>query len=90
MVPPVSFTFVCLAGNQVATHVDVQELAPAAVRQHAIQLLRERADAATIEVWRDDKVWEVVGRDGVRAIGVARDPNALDRDDRPPIDIGLT
>ncbi|SFI55862.1 hypothetical protein [Caulobacter sp. UNC279MFTsu5.1] len=73
MVPLQSFTFVCLADNQVATYVDVQELAPAAVRQHAIQLLREHASAATIEVWRDDVVWEVVGRDGVRAIAGGRE-----------------
>jgi len=73
VVPLQSFTFVCLADNQVATHVDVQALAPGAVRGHAIQLLREHASAATIEVWRDDKVWEVVGRDGVRAIAADRD-----------------
>lgn len=73
MAPSVSFTFVCLAENQVATHVDVQELEPSGVRQHALQLLREHASAATIEVWRDDAVWEVLGRDGVRAVAAGRE-----------------
>jgi len=76
MVLPESFTFVCLADNQVATYVDVQELAPAAVRQYAIQLLREHASGTTIEVWRDEVVWEVVGRDGVRAIAAGRESAA--------------
>lgn len=68
-----SFTFVCLAANQVATHVDVQDLEEVGVRPHARQLLRDHASANAVEVWRDERVWEVIGRDGVRAIAGGRD-----------------
>ncbi len=61
-------TFVCLAENQVATAVDVQTLEEAAVRAHALGLLREHASAASVEIWREDVVIALVGRDGVRSI----------------------
>lgn len=63
----ITFTFVCLAAKQVATHVDVQTLAEGDHRRHALQLLREHASVETVEVWRDEAVWEVLDRDGVRA-----------------------
>ncbi|WP_163233915.1 hypothetical protein [Caulobacter rhizosphaerae] len=66
-----TYTFVCLAQNQIATAVDVQPLAPDAFRGHALSLLREHASAATVEVWRDETVIAVVDRGGVRP---ARDP----------------
>jgi len=69
-----TLTFVCLAANQVASFVDVASLRPGRHLDHAQQLFREHASAETIEIWRDDKVWEVVGREGIRAIGAARPP----------------
>ncbi|PVM77528.1 hypothetical protein [Caulobacter radicis] len=67
MEPQITFTFVCLAKNQVASFVDVQALPQGAERSHALQLLRDHVSAATVEVWRDEKVCEVVARDGIRA-----------------------
>ncbi len=61
-----TYTFVCLADNQVATAVDVQVLAPQAYVAHAWGLLREHASAASVEVWRDEAVLAVIGRDGAR------------------------
>lgn len=70
-----TLTFVCLAANQVASFVDVASVRPGQHRAHAQQLLREHASAATIEIWRDDRVWEVVGREGIRAIDAASLPS---------------
>lgn len=61
-----SYTFVCLAENQVATLVDVQALGEEAFRGHALGLLRDHASAATVEVWRDDAVVALVDRGGLR------------------------
>jgi hypothetical protein len=58
------YTFVCLAPNQVAGTVDIQDLPSGAYRQHALGLLREHASAAAIEVWRDDEVLETIDRTG--------------------------
>ncbi|USQ95398.1 hypothetical protein [Caulobacter sp. RL271] len=66
-----TLTFVCLASNQVASFVDVAKLRPGRHRAHAQQLFREHASAETIEIWRDDKVWEVIAREGIRTIGAA-------------------
>lgn len=57
--------------NQVAVHREVLALAEGHLRAHAFQLLRDHAAAATVEVWRDESVWEVLARDGVRAIRTA-------------------
>ncbi|MDR6624512.1 hypothetical protein [Caulobacter segnis] len=63
-----AITFVCLADNQVAVHRQVLSLPPETYRRQAFHLLREHAAAAAVEVWRDDALWEVIARDGVRAI----------------------
>lgn len=62
----VTYTFVCLAENQVATAVDVAALDVGAVRAHALSLLREHASAAAVEVWQDEGVVALIARDGVR------------------------
>ncbi len=81
----VTFTFVCLAKNQVASMVDIQALAPEGYRQHALGLLREHASAETVEIWRDEGVWEIVARDGVRAIKPAEvSPSATDPEHAAP------
>ena len=67
MESPVTFTFVCLAEKQVPAHVDVQVMAEDACRPHAWRLLREHASAQQVEIWRDEGVWDVVARDGMRA-----------------------
>ncbi len=73
----VAFTFVCLAANQVAVHRELATLPPDHCRQRAFQLLRDHAAAATVEIWRDEAVWEVIARDGVRAIRAEpADPDA--------------
>jgi hypothetical protein len=59
-----TFTFVCLAANQVATHVDLQALPDEAHRAHAFSLLREHASAQTVEIWRDDAIVAVIDREG--------------------------
>lgn len=59
-----TYTFVCLAGNQVATAVDIQDLAEDSYRRHALSLLRDHASAETIEVWRDEAVIDLVERAG--------------------------
>jgi hypothetical protein len=46
--------------------VDVQSLALDAFRGHALGLLRQRASAATVEVWHDEAVIAVADRGGVR------------------------
>jgi len=69
-----TLTFVCLAANQVASFVDVASLRPGRHRAHAQQLFRGHASAETIEIWRDDQVWEIVRRDGIRAIGATSLP----------------
>ncbi|WP_184717336.1 hypothetical protein [Caulobacter sp.] len=63
-----TYTFVCLADNQVATAVDVQALAPDAYVAHAWSLLREHASAVSVEVWRDEAVIVVIERDGARML----------------------
>jgi hypothetical protein len=63
----VTFTFVCLADNQVATLVDVQAMSEEAFRAHALNLLREHASTATVEVWKDETVLATIARDGLRA-----------------------
>ncbi|PIB96244.1 hypothetical protein CSW60_17065 [Caulobacter sp. X] len=63
-----TYTFVCLADNQVATAVDVQALSPDAYVAHAWGLLREHASAVSVEVWRDDAVLAVIERDGARML----------------------
>lgn len=75
---PVTFIFICLAENQVATFVDVQVLEEGGVRRHALSLLREHASCAMVEIRRGDEVWEVVGRDGVRAIAVPSNSGSHD------------
>lgn len=70
-----TFTFVCLAPKQEATHVDIQALARDAVRAHAFGLLREHASAATIEVWHEDAIVAVIDRDGVRTWPPNLDPS---------------
>jgi hypothetical protein len=61
-----TYTFICLAQNQVATVVDVQVLASDGVRGHAMALLREHASAASVEVWCKEAVVAVIDRDGLR------------------------
>lgn len=69
-----TYTFVCLAQNQVATSVDIQTLSDQAYRQHALSLLREHASAMSIEVRRHEGVIDVVDRAGGRADGGAASP----------------
>jgi len=59
------YTFVCLARNQVAGAVDIQDLPSEGYRQHALRLLREHASAAAVEVWWDEEVLETIERMGV-------------------------
>lgn len=66
--PLSTYTFLCLAQNQVATVVDVQALEAGAIRAHAFNLLREHASAACVEIWRDEVLVEAIARDGVRAL----------------------
>jgi hypothetical protein len=54
--------FVCLTRNQAAGTIDIQDLPDARHRQHAVDLLREHASAAAVEVWRDDQVLETIDR----------------------------
>lgn len=61
-----TYTFVCIGENQVAVTVDVQALADEAYRAHALQLLRDHASVATIEIWCDEAVVDSLARDGVR------------------------
>lgn len=68
------YTFVCLAANQVAGMVDIQDLPSDGYRQHALFLLREHASATTVEVWRDDGVLEVIDRTGGRIRFAVDDP----------------
>ena len=70
-----TFTFVCLAPKQEATHVDIQALTRDAVRAHAFGLLREHASAETIEVWREDAIVAAIDRDGVRTWPPVLDPS---------------
>jgi len=56
------YTFVCLAQNQVAGMVDIQDLPGDSYRPHALGLLREHASAAAVEVWQDDEVLETIDR----------------------------
>jgi hypothetical protein len=51
-----TYTFVCIGENQVAVTVDVQALADDAYRAHALQLLRDHASVATIEICSDEAV----------------------------------
>jgi hypothetical protein len=75
MESPTTYTFVCLAENQVATAVDIAELGADAFRAHAINLLREHASAATVEVWQGEAVITVISRDGVRPLPAAATPD---------------
>jgi hypothetical protein len=59
-----TYTFVCLAANQVATAVDIQDLDEGAHRRHALSLLRDHASAQAVEVWRDEAVIDLVERAG--------------------------
>lgn len=59
-----TYTFVCLATNQVATAVDIQDLAEDAYRRHALSLLRDHASAQAVEVWRDEVVIDLIERAG--------------------------
>lgn len=59
-----AYTFVCLAENEVATTVDIQDLADGAYLRHAQRLLREHASARAIEVWRDERMIDRVERSG--------------------------
>jgi hypothetical protein len=64
-----TYTFLCLAQNQVATVVDVQALEADSIRAHAFILLREHASAASVEIWKDEALIDTIARDGVRALG---------------------
>jgi hypothetical protein len=66
MASTATYTFVCLADNEVATHLDIQTLAADDVRAHALGLLRAHASAARIEVWLSDDLVLTLPRDGVR------------------------
>ena len=68
------YTFVCLARNQVAGTVDIQDLPDGGYRQHALSLLREHASAAAIEVWRDDEVLETIDHTGAGIRSAADEP----------------
>jgi hypothetical protein len=59
-----TYTFVCLAENQVAVTVDARALDD--YRAHGWQLFRDHAGVASIEVWCGDVVVETLTRDGVR------------------------
>ncbi|PXA74345.1 hypothetical protein DMC25_25475 [Caulobacter sp. D4A] len=59
-----TYTFVCLAANQVATAVDIQDLDEGAYRRHALSLLRDHGSAQAVEVWRDEAVIDLVERAG--------------------------
>lgn len=61
-----TYTFVCLGENQVAVTVDVQALAGDTYRAHALQLLRDHAGVASIEIWGDEVIVDALARDGVR------------------------
>jgi len=78
MAPTESFTFICLADNEVATHVDIQEMGADGLRAHALSLLREHASAARIEVWRNDDLVLTLPRDGVRPFSPHRGPMTND------------
>ncbi|CAN7482639.1 hypothetical protein [Caulobacter sp. LjRoot300] len=78
MAPTQSFTFLCLADNEVATHVDIQALDADGLRAHALGLLREHASAARIEVWQNDDLVLTLPRDGVRPFSSKRGPVADD------------
>lgn len=69
-----TFSFICLAENEVATHVDIQALSKDGLRSHALGLLREHASAARIEVWQDDSLVLNLPRDGVRPYPPASGP----------------
>lgn len=68
------FTFICLARNQAAGQIDIQDLPEGGYRRHALSLLREHASAETIEVWRDDEVLEVIDRADAAVWPPTRDP----------------
>jgi hypothetical protein len=68
------YTFVCLARNQVAGAVDIQDLPEGRHRQHAVGLLREHASAAAVEVWRDDEVLETIDRTVAGTRSAANEP----------------
>jgi hypothetical protein len=59
-----TYIFVCLAGNQVATAVDIQDLNEGAYRRHALSLLCDHSSAESVEVWRDEAVIDLVRRAG--------------------------
>ena len=61
-----TYTFVCLGENQVAVTVDVQALAGDTYRAHALQLLRDHASVAAVEIWSDEAIVDALARDGVR------------------------
>lgn len=65
------YTFICLAKNQVAGLIDIQELTDSGYRHHALTLLREHASTAAVEVWRDDEVVDVIDRSGAGIGSVA-------------------
>lgn len=67
------YTFICLTKNQVAGLVDIQDMPEGGYRQHALALLREHASAATVEVWLDDEVLDVIDRWGVGTRSVVND-----------------
>lgn len=67
-----TFTFVCLAANQVATVVDIQALPETAYRARAFFLLRQHAGVETVEVWRAETIVARIDRDGVRPRTVAQ------------------
>jgi len=73
-----TYTFVCLAGNQVAVTVDRLAADTDAYRAHVHQLFRDHAAVAAIEVWDAADLVESLSRDGIRPWP---DPAGRGRDD---------
>lgn len=61
-----AYTFVCLAENQVAVHVETQGVDGDDYRAHGRELFRAHSRVAVIEVWQDETIVEAFDREGVR------------------------
>ena len=87
-----SYTFLCLRPDGVEAHLDIQAVTAAAVRDHAVRLLREHRSCTVVEVWSGATRILTLDRDAppaaqFQAQAQARDPTraaSIDDQGRAP------
>lgn len=56
------FTFVCRTAEDLSYAVDLQSLTTSDARLHALRLLDDHLSSARVEIWRDDRMEQIVER----------------------------